>query len=42
MAEASRVYVRQYESDYNMRRFLEALPVADIPSTVRTIRGSSG
>jgi hypothetical protein len=41
LAEASRVYVRQYECDYNMRRFLEALPVADIPSTVRVVhRGS--
>jgi hypothetical protein len=43
VAEASRVYVRQYECDYNMRRFLEALPVADIPSTVRMVhRGSDG
>ena len=43
VAEASRVYVRQYECDYNMRRFLEALPIADIPSTVRMVhRGSDG
>jgi hypothetical protein len=36
-AVASRTYVRQYECEYNLRRFLEALPVADIPSTVRTV-----
>jgi hypothetical protein len=43
VAEASRVYVRQYECDYNMRRFLEALPIAGIPSTVRMVRrGSDG
>jgi len=36
-AVASRLYIRQYECEYNMRRFLEALRVASIPSTVRTI-----
>ena len=41
VAIASRVYIRQYECEYNMRRFLEALPVANIPSTVRSINRAS-
>ena len=41
-AIASRAYIRQYECEYNMRCFLEALRVASIPSTVRTIhRGTT-
>jgi len=36
-AMASRLYIRQYECEYNMRRFLEALRIANIPSTVRML-----
>jgi len=36
-AVSTRDYLRQHECDYNVRRFIEALPLAQIPLVVRTV-----
>lgn len=42
-AVSTRTYLRQQECHYSLRRFLEALPVAELASGVRTVRsGRSG
>lgn len=38
VAVATRTYLRQNECDYNLRRFLEAVPVAEVTTTVRVVR----
>jgi hypothetical protein len=37
-AVSTRSYLRQRECDYNLRRFLEAVPEADVATTTRTVR----
>jgi hypothetical protein len=37
-AVSTRTYLRQQECRYSLRRFLEALPVAELASGVRTVR----
>lgn len=39
-AVSSRTYLRQHESDYNVRRFLEAVPNAELATTIRLVGGS--
>ncbi len=39
VAISSRTYLRQHESDYNVRRFMEALPGAEIMTTLRIVGG---
>lgn len=41
VAVSTRLYLRQHECDYNSRRFLEALPDAQIIAGVRTVRNGS-
>lgn len=38
MAVSSRSYLRQHECDYNVRRFLEAVPAATVMTSIRSIR----
>jgi hypothetical protein len=38
VAASTRSYLRQYECDYNARRFLEALPLAQVVGGVRIVR----
>ena len=38
LAVSARGYLRQQECDYNLRRFLDALPSAEIAPVVRTVR----
>lgn len=38
VAVSARTYLRQQECDYSVRRFLEALPSAELTDTVRTVR----
>ena len=38
VAVSSRTYLRQQECDYNLRRFLEAVPVARLVTLVRNVR----
>jgi len=38
VAVSTRSYLRQQECTYNMRRFLEALPVAELVAEVRVVR----
>ena len=38
VAVSSRSYLRQHECDYNLRRFLDALPTAEIAPAVRIVR----
>jgi hypothetical protein len=42
VAVATRTYLRQNECDYNVQRFLEAVPVAEVTGTVRVIRAGQG
>src|SRR5262245_44834152 len=41
VAVSSRTYQRQRECAYNLRRFLEALPSADLVSAIRDLRGAT-
>lgn len=41
VAVSTRTYLRHRECDYNLRRFLEALPSAEIAPAVRLIRSGS-
>ena len=38
VAVSTRTYLRQRECDYNLSRFLEAVPEADVAPAVRVIR----
>jgi hypothetical protein len=37
-AVSTRTYFRQQECDYNLRRFLEAVPEAEVATIARTVR----
>jgi hypothetical protein len=37
-AVSTRTYLRQQECDYNLRRFLEAVPGAEVATVARTVR----
>jgi hypothetical protein len=41
VAVSSRAYLRQHECDYNIRRFLNALPIAETAASVRNVRNRS-
>lgn len=41
IAVSVRDYLRQHECDYNVRRFLEAVPTATLPAVVRAVRSGS-
>jgi hypothetical protein len=41
VAVSSRSYLRQQECDYNLRRFLEAIPAAGITDEIRSVRGGA-
>jgi hypothetical protein len=41
VAVSSRTYLRHRECDYNLHRFLEAVPSAEVSPTVRVIRNGS-
>ena len=40
VAVSSRSYLRQQECDYNLRRFLEAIPAAGVTEEIRYVRGA--
>ncbi len=42
VAVATRTYLRQNECYYNVQRFLEAVPLAEITGTVRLVRAGQG
>jgi hypothetical protein len=38
VALSARSYLRQFECEYSLQRFLEALPIAEFSAAVRTVR----